>query len=67
VASRDTLGATFGPPWSRHTGRIHVLEAGPFVLPERVKPADAWAQPTFADNHCRATKRGPIWPGQTSR
>jgi hypothetical protein len=37
VASRDTLGATFGPPWSRHTGRIHVLEAGPFVLPERVQ------------------------------
>ena len=24
------------------------------------KPADAWAQPTFADNHCRATKREPI-------
>jgi hypothetical protein len=37
VASQDTLGATFGPPWSRHTGRIHVLEAGPFVLPERVQ------------------------------
>ena len=37
VASRDTLGATFGPPWSRRTGRIHVLEAGSFVLPERVQ------------------------------
>ena len=37
MASRDALGATFGPPSSRHTGRIHVLEAGPFVLPERVQ------------------------------
>ena len=37
VASRDTLGATFDPPSSWHTGRIPVLEAGPIVLPERVQ------------------------------
>jgi len=29
VASRDALGATFGPPWSGHTGRIHARNSAP--------------------------------------
>jgi hypothetical protein len=68
VASRDTLGATFGLPWSRHTGRIHVLEAGPFVLPERAQnlPMLGLNQPS-PTTIAELRKRGPTWPGQTSR
>jgi hypothetical protein len=67
VASRDALGATFGPPSSRHTGRIHVLEAGPFVLPERVQNLSMLGLNQRSPTTIAATKRGPIWPGQASR